>query len=251
MKYEYPKNYKVKPIKDQVKILNQYFPKLNLKAKDEEQDSLVGAEGIFAIPHWNLFGTYNDAIIAVSGALEKQGHFYNYRNGELGPEYLRQTERKEKWWNTQKDNVVLLSAQTGIKYAGKSIEQARKDIDYNEFLLGAYEGMIISLTHEERFERWEDLGMDLGGDEYSYNGGHSFSGSIRLYWRGGRRGFGRRYLAVARDDFGSGSGFVPQNLNLDPGSLETFESSASLDASALKNAIDLVKKEGYMIFKPV
>jgi hypothetical protein len=75
-----------------------------------------GAEGFFAIPHWSKVApTYQAAVEKVLDLLDKAygGRFTNYRKGELGPQFLRETSKKaramEALQQTQNADILLSS----------------------------------------------------------------------------------------------------------------------------------------------
>lgn len=236
--YTYPKSYKNKSIKDQWKLLQKIFP--ILKDKHLPDTEPVSTEGTFVIPNYNLFGSYNDAVATVMKALTSTRFTYDWRSGNWGPSYLQQTARKETMWNSQGD-VMVLGAQFGQKYAGKSVKSVTASYETNEVGFGIYEVLIMLLTHPERLQSYNDLWIDCPGDEYSPGGNGVFSYAPRLRFRDGQVGFGAGVLSSANRYYGSASGFVPQPLAT--GTLDTSESLT------LDRAIQTVKEAGYKIIR--
>lgn len=200
---------KIKSITEQIKILSQLFPNLQLSldntAKLEVSEDM---EGLFLIPHFMQFGSYNEAVAKVLAKLKETRKCYDWRNGNWGEKYLKQTEKKEQWWKTQTD-VVVLPCQTGKKFKGISVEDARKSGD---FLLGIYEVGIMLLTHPERLQSSNDLWIDCGGDEYSFSADGRFEDAPFFNFRGGELKFRASWFARALGCFGAASAFIPQSL---------------------------------------
>lgn len=134
------------PVADQMRILREYFP--NLGDPDESfamQERPANSEGYFCIPRWQLIApTYNEAVEKVLDALNKQrkGKFVNYRIGEIGPDHLKQGERKrlafERLAAEQGRDVLLVAAQFGFYHRGRSVRRARAVMPGMEFGLGAF-----------------------------------------------------------------------------------------------------------------
>ena len=98
-KYGYLSGYKnPKGITEQTNILRQLLPGYRICRRKDRQPSRVpeGAEGWFAIPKWqSVAPTYGEAVQKVLDLIKKtrDGKFYNYREGQLGPKNLRQSEK--------------------------------------------------------------------------------------------------------------------------------------------------------------
>lgn len=221
--YAYPAEYKgPRSIREQVKMVAEMFgldAAPTIKWLDENPDMKLpsGAEGWFAVPRWQKLGaTYNEAFAVVLKKIAESRKFYNYREGVLGPEYLRQTDRKiqmmEKLAEEQGNpDILIVPAQFGLKYRGCSVRRARvKMPKKTEFGLGAFEVGIMTLVHPERFVRWEQLHVDCAGDEYSPGADGQFGPAPIFLFRGGRLEFYAGWFVSARDHYGSASGAVPQ-----------------------------------------
>ena len=96
--YGYLSGYdKPKSLQDQATILRKMFPELgecDFALGDKELPD--GAEGPFAIPRWQKIGkTYGEALQKVLDELSKAygGKFKNWREGQLGPNNLRQSAK--------------------------------------------------------------------------------------------------------------------------------------------------------------
>lgn len=213
----YPVVYRVKSILTQIEILKKSFPELDTHlfyvppAVDE-------AEGRFVIPQWELLApTYGKAVERVFGELAKQRPFHNWREDKLGPKYLRQTERTAAMWKRitayqAEAPILLVSAQFGLRHRGKSVQEARASFAENEFGLGAYEVGIMLLTHPERLQSFNDLWIDVPGDEHSWNADGDFSYAPLFDFDGGKVRFHADWYGHAFERYGSASAFLSPGL---------------------------------------
>lgn len=222
--YGYLSGYaKPKLITEQCNILRQIFPGVgNALEKLAERAVPVNAEGWFAIPKWEKIApTYNEAVHKVLNLINqtRNDESYNYREGQLGPERLRQTAGTQKIWETigneQKDNdILVVPAQFGLRHRCRSVRCVREIMSDNrsdEFGLGTFAIGIMLLTHPERLMNVKDLGIDCVGDEYDVP-----SSFVRFYYAPrftfSDHGveFGADWFVHARSNYGSATGFVPQ-----------------------------------------
>jgi hypothetical protein len=217
--YVYPKGHKVKGITEQTNILRQLFPGVGFaNEKLAEAELPQHAEGWFAIPKWQTIApTYNEAVEKVLEALKKsrKDGFFNYRDGKLGSEYLRQHKRSvgflEKLTAEQPDHdILVVPAQFGLRHRGRSARRAREVFQANEFGLGAFAVGIMILTHPERFTKYEDICVDCSGDEYAPDADGDFSNAPSFRWDDGRLEFGTNWTDDADGYFGAVSAFGSQ-----------------------------------------
>ena len=215
--YAYPKSYKVKGITEQTNILRQLFPGIGFAdEKLAEQPLPPNAEGWFAIPKWQtLAPTYGEAVEKVLAMIASKRKFYNYRDGQLGAEYLRQHAKTVKMFqklgDEQKDHdILVVPAQFGLRHKGRSVRRAREVFTANEFGLGAFAIGIMLLTHPEREVQWEQLHVDCAGDEFSPDADGDFSDAPVFHFRGGKVKLDTHFVDSPDDDFGSVSGFLSQ-----------------------------------------
>ena len=214
--YAYPKGYKVKGITEQTNILRQLFPGIGFADEKLADQALPpNAEGWFAIPKWEKFApTYGEAVEKVLAMIGSKRKFYNYRDGQLGAEYLRQHARTAKMFQKlgreQKDHdILVVPAQFGLRHKGRSVRRAREVFAGNEFGLGAFAIGIMILTHPEREVQWEQLHVDCAGDEFDPVADGAFSGAPLFRFGVGRVGFVAYWYGSARGSCGSASAFVP------------------------------------------
>ena len=222
--YTYPNEYRGPlPIREQVKMVAVMFgldaePKIKWLDANPEM-TLPSGFGWFAIPRWQKIATtYNEAVEKVLAKLAESRMFYNNCEGRLGPQYLRQTDRKDQMMEKLAEaqgnpDILIVPAQFGMKHCGRSVRRAREVMPKKtEFGLGAFEVGIMTLVHPTRFVRWDQLHTDCAGDEYSPDGDGQFDGAPIFYFRDGRLEFGScwAYDGGARVYCGSASGSVPQ-----------------------------------------
>ncbi len=219
--YTYPTNYKIKSIAEQVKMLHEHFSDVSWGyfRPDEKAISLpTGAESLFALPRWEkVASSYNEAVEKVLGLLKqtRTDSFYNYSEGQLGPERFRQTERAIGAWKTlgeeQKDyDILIVNAQFGLRHRGRPVRRTRECFFGNEFGLGAFAVGCMLLTHPAREVQWEQLHIDCAGDEFKPGGVADFSRAPCFCWFGGGLEFDASWCGYADGRFGSVSGFLPQ-----------------------------------------
>ena len=219
--YTYSKEYKgPKPINDQIKAIAKIFdldPSQALEFAKNLPALPDGAEGWFTIPKWQtLAPTYGEAVEKVLAMIASKRKFYNYRDGQLGAEYLRQHAKTVKMFqklgDEQKDfDILVVPAQFGLRHKGRSVRRAREVFTANEFGLGAFAIGIMVLTHPERLVQWEQLHVDCAGDEFAPGAGGDFSSAPFFDFDGGGVEFGARWYVYADGHYGSASAFLSQS----------------------------------------
>jgi hypothetical protein len=210
---------KPKGITEQVSILRQLFPCLgNAREKLALREVPKNAEGWFAIPKWrSLAPTYGEAVQLVLNKLKetRNGAFYNYREGELGPDQLRQQALTASVFQKLAEeqdgfDILVVAAQFGLRHRGRSVRRVREILLGNEFGLGAFAVGIMLLTHPERLAHHDDLWIDCAGDEFSQGAGGEFWGTPVFSFCGAGLEFrAGRDVSNVRDSYGSVSGFLP------------------------------------------
>ena len=218
--YGYLSGYKPKGITEQTNRLRELFPGIGYANEKLAEATLPpNAEGWFAIPRWEKIApTYNEAVQKVLDLIKqtRDGKFYNYREGQLGPKQLRQHARTvsvfQKLGDEQKDNdILVVPAQFGLRHRGRSVRRAREVMQSNEFGLGAFAIGIMILTHPERLMNYDDLYIDCAGDEFDDPGADVRFGHAPVFrFYGGKVKFVTDWFDVANGHYGSASAFVPQ-----------------------------------------
>jgi hypothetical protein len=217
--YVYPSGYKVKGVTAQISHLRELFPGIGYA--DEQiagQPLPPNAEGWFAIPRWEKIApTYGEAVENVLAMIKKTrgGKLYNYCEGQLGAQQLRQHSKTASVFQKLADqqtgyDILVVPAQFGIRHRGRSVRRTREVFLANEFGLGAFAVGIMLLTHPERLVDYENLWIDCAGDDYSPDGDGQFGGAPCFGFGVGRIKFGAGCFDGACDLYGSSSGFVPQ-----------------------------------------
>ena len=157
---------------------------------------------------------YCRTILFVFGKLAASRPFQNWREGQITSEQLRMTARllraMEILAETQKGDILIIAAQLGMRHRGRCTGRAREVFVANEVGLGSLMGSSIALTHPERFVRWEELDMDLPGDEFSPDADGQFVEAPILFVGDGGLRFGTSDVGGADGRCGSASFFLPQ-----------------------------------------
>jgi hypothetical protein len=218
--YGYPKGYRVKGITEQTNILRRLISGVGFADERLAERSLPnGAEGYFAIPRWQTVGkTYAEATEKIFALLKKQrnGNFRNWREGKLGEQYLRQSERTatvfQKLGDEQEGyDILIVPAQFGKRHAGRSIRRALEVMPRSsEFGLGAFAVGCMLLTHPERLIDYDDLWIDCSGDEYAPDGDGQFVLAPYFLFYDGALKFSTGWVGNPRGHYGSASGFLSQ-----------------------------------------
>lgn len=218
--YVYPPEYRLRSIREQVERLLMSFPNLNatwaLERGQRWYDSLTlpkWVEGPLVYPWWEFFGTYRGALAEILKKLADSRAIYNYREGRLGPEYLRQTEltaRLEALIKvSQPGDLLIVPSQAGLRWRGKSVRRGRVLYAENEFGLGSVAECARALTHPERYGRWEQLHTDLGGDDCSPLADDPFDRAPSLRFGDGKLKFDVFWVGFAHENYGPASAFFP------------------------------------------
>lgn len=216
--YNYPPQYRVKPLAEQIETLAKLFNLDGTKAYAYASNLPVlpeGAEGWFAVPRFEAVGnTYGDAVEKVIGLIAKSRKLKNWREGQLHERYLRQSARTQwmmaKLVEGQEGDILVIPAQFGFRHRGKSVRRARETFYDNEFGLSSFTAGTMLLTHPEREVEWEQLHIDCSGDEYSPDADGQYVFAPLFHWSDGELRFDSGWASIAGKRFGSASGFLLQ-----------------------------------------
>jgi hypothetical protein len=205
-------------ITEQCNILRQIFPGVGFAdEKLAEREVPKHTEGWFAIPKWQTVApTYAEAVQKVLDAIKKarNGKFYNYRDGQIVNERLRQSAKTEavfqKLGDEQKDHdILVVAAQFGLRHRGRSVRRAREVMQTNECGLGAFAVGIMILTHPERLSHYDDLWIDCTGDEFDDpDADVRFDHAPIFNFYDGRVEFDTSWYGIANEGYGSVSAFA-------------------------------------------
>jgi hypothetical protein len=231
--WTYPSEYTgQKGLEEQVKTLADCLPGLgepnwswynDLYPKFDSPDWV---EGVFAVPSefalqrnfhpstTDRAAAYCASISLLMGKIADSRPFYNYREGQITPAYLWRTERTvemlDALWKLQgQPDIIVLPAQLGMRHRGRSILRARECFVGNEFGAGSLEALAITLTHPERFVRWEQLHEDMAGDDFSAEADDQADGAPVLYFFDGEVKFNAHWTDDANERYGAVSCWLP------------------------------------------
>lgn len=218
--YFYPSGYKLKGIAKQVNILHQLLDisYVNINEKLVDWSLPKGAEGWFAIPRWQKVAkTYPEAVKIVLGLIKKNRGLWNYRNGQIDQQHLKQSAKTAKMFQAlgeqQKDrDILIVPCQFGLRHRGRSVRRGIEVMRANEFGLDSFSVGIMLLTHSERLQQCDDLWIDCAGDEFSYDGDSSFGQVPYFGFINDEVKFGTNDDGRPLEEFGSSSAFVSPTL---------------------------------------
>ena len=163
------------------------------------------SDDTYQFPHWSSVSeTYSGAVNQVLRQIEKTRPFYNWEDGKINKNTLRETKRKEELIKKCTENgVVTLHVQLGEKYRGKSVEKARELFAEGETGLGAYEVGCILLADTNVLKSPYNLWIDCAGDESSDDCATTcFDHAPLFYFSGGEVKFDTKLVRDAYDDYG-------------------------------------------------
>lgn len=184
-------------------------------------------EGLFAVPSEfalaRLFhpdiqdraAAYCAGVNLLLGKIgTKKKPFYNYRSTQMDPAHLWRTERTtemlDRLWEAQgQPDFIGLPAQVGMLHRGQSVLCAREKFFGNEFGAGSLEGAALMLTHPEKEVRWEQLHMDLPGDDFSSEADGQADEAPYMHFGDGGVRFCAYRTGHAYEDCGSVSCWLP------------------------------------------
>lgn len=215
--FAYPASYGVKEVGMQVAILRDLFSELKNATYDE---SIVTrphprrAEGWFAIPRWQkLSSFYNAALDRIFEVMEAELMLCNFRQGQTGPEYLRQCDKTAKAFlrigNEQKGHdILIVPCQFGRLHRDRSVRRALEVMNVAQFGLNAFAAGCMLLTHPEREKCFDQLHIDCAGDEFSPKADGDFTHSPAFEFLAERLTFSAYRSSDKFIHCGSASGFL-------------------------------------------
>jgi hypothetical protein len=227
--YQYPADFAVRPIREQVDALAALFPGLSLGGTMEYLEKLPpvpgSCDGYYAVPKLEVVARlvcpdekdpakqYCRLVEYVFEKLAASRSFTNWRDGEIDTDHLRQHSRTvemlAKLAESQPGDILIIPGQLGILHRGKSVRRARVVFSANEFGFGTFAVGCILLTNPSRLGTGDELWIDLSGDEWSFEADGQF-GEAPIFSFSDRLEFGSYDVSRANARCGSASGFVPQ-----------------------------------------
>lgn len=224
-KYAYPPEYEPLSIVEQVKALQKVPACADLDAAWALNEAQAWYDDL-DLPDWienplvyvwhESLGGYHNALDLILKAIAKERKFYNYREGQLTPERLRQSEATREGELSikadQPGDFLIVPSQVGDRWDNTPVEEVRESYEIGEFGLGSVAGGCLALSHPNRLVRWEELDMDFPGDEFDDPDADVRFGrapSLR-FSVGGNVRFDTNHVGFSNDFYGSVSGFLPQ-----------------------------------------
>ncbi|MCA9363770.1 hypothetical protein KC727_00940 [Candidatus Kaiserbacteria bacterium] len=220
----YPPEYKPLGIVEQVKVLQKVPAFAELDAAWALNEAPAWYDDL-DLPDWienplvyvwhESLGGYHNALDLILKAIAKERKFYNYRDGQLTPERLRQSEATReaelKLKADQPGDFLIVPSQVGDRWGNYPVKEVRESYDEGEFGHGSVAGGCLILSHPNRIVRFDELDMDFPGDEFDDPDADDPFGRAPdfLFYDGGVK-FGARHVGNAHGHFGSVSGFFPQ-----------------------------------------
>ena len=209
-----------KPYAEQAGILKEVFPELKTYSEKLcDEPILPGSEGKFLIPDWRKISPqYGAAVCKVIQKLAERRQVENYRECQFSPKYIQQKPHSHVMWGElniwqTKFDIYVLDAQFGLRHREKSIHDVRVyrpevHETVTEYLLGAYAGLIMLLTHPERERSFEQVHPDFGGDEYAPYGDGVFTMATSSCFYESKLQFYASVIDQPRKSYGCISGFL-------------------------------------------
>ena len=189
LEHNYPPEYKIEPISDQVSSLVKIFPNLKVEQTYKFIEGVLpnlklptGAEGWFAVLRERSIATiYFEAMKKVINTIQHtQPYAFENKftsklfNWELSPWDVRQSERTKEFIRKineqQPGDIQILPVQTGLKYRGELVGRTHVLSKPTEFYLTTLQVGCILITHPNRLipnKNNTQLGMLCGGDQYT------------------------------------------------------------------------------------
>ncbi len=215
--YDYPVEYKVRTIAQQVRRLQHFFPHLDYSSAEILGELPHEAEGWFVIPRWEKVATsYDAAVLTVLDHIASTRIFDNHREGKISGGYLCQDQKtvilEDMIRRGQGGDVLTIPAQFGYNHRGRSFRRTRETLSDFEFGLGTFAIGCMLLTHPERFTRFHQLYVYVLGDIYDPDRSERFLFSPIFSFSGSKLGFGAYYHGNTIEHYGSVTGFVPEYI---------------------------------------
>ncbi|MFA7653447.1 MAG: hypothetical protein WCX97_00175 [Candidatus Magasanikbacteria bacterium] len=219
-------------ITDQIDILRKHWPTLNpdaaLRYYREVYSTLAHpgwVEGAFALIRPGFFSDkYGEEVGEVLEAIKKDrgGKFHNYREGQLNEQHLRQlastlAATRALVERQPNSDILIVGANFGIRYPQgdgthivSSVRRAREKVTAGEFGLGAKDGSTMLLTNPIRLQHFDDLWIDLPGDEFAPGADGVFYRALFLGFSDDGAWLGADDVDVVSRLCASVYGFLPQ-----------------------------------------
>lgn len=187
----YPKEYRVRPLIEQIRHLGKCFPSLEIQSAEEYARNVVptlklpeGAEGWFATLRSEslsprVSSAFLEMVDKINEQRPKQGELYsdygpigNFLQDAWGPSYVRTLAHTSDALaliaKQQSGDVMIIPAQFGSQYVGVPVQDARSEIQKHEgeFALDLIACAAMYLVHPERIVHWDQIHFHCAGTEY-------------------------------------------------------------------------------------
>jgi hypothetical protein len=173
--YPYPEDYHVRPIFEQIALLSKYFDLDGTKALTYAENLPAlpeGAEGWFAVPKWHSISkSYFKAVKNMLYVLIKNDILDDER-ADLNKYHEKMFHRSQHslliddCHKKQTGDIVIFPAQFGFRHRGKTILNAWRSFENNEFDLGLFTIGSMILTHPKRFHPGKYLNAPACSGDY-------------------------------------------------------------------------------------
>lgn len=171
----YPSEFTVRPIDEQIRDLATVLsldPEDALRCAARISEVLPnGADGLFAMIEPDAFGSVDATLSVLLAMLRERRPFFGFVAHELGAVQLRQDPRTMRAFGqigiAQAGPIVVVPAQLGLLYVGRTAENALTMLDPNEFALGPVEVCSMILTHPKWYRRIERFHVLCPGARYT------------------------------------------------------------------------------------
>jgi hypothetical protein len=147
----------------------------------------------------------------------RNGKFYNYRKGQLGPNYVRLHEgvrqRREELENAipyveQKIRFLIAPVSTGRHYQGYSPRNARIDaLELGALPLDPISVALMLVAWPERLNKYPQTLIDCSGCEYSWDADGEWTRVCYFYFDVSELEFDARDAGLPRDGCGAAVAF--------------------------------------------
>ncbi len=191
--YVYPKDYRRKPVDRQINIIGKVFglsTETAMKFATERLPKIKlprHAEGWFAVPsveavakkHFpqvtGLIDQYRESIRFACKKIKETREFSDYGLGFFDHHpFMERPKSLSACYSHniggQDGEIILIPAQLGMRFQGKSVDDALKAFTEKEFPLGMFEVLSILITHPKRFNVYAGLSMNCADNAISYDG---------------------------------------------------------------------------------
>ncbi|MCX6723868.1 MAG: hypothetical protein NT155_01680 [Candidatus Staskawiczbacteria bacterium] len=231
--YDYPREYKgPKSMQQQAEVMLRHFPGFDPEPafryyRDVQQKIALPnwVEGAFLVPWEDALSRkyfpevkdpaemYCRALQLIFQKIAESRSFTNWRENQIDAAHIRVSQHTrevmQKMRDQQQGDFRIQACQLGKRWGGYCVGLARESFTKGEYGLTSVAGGSIVLVHPERLVRWEELDMDMAGDEFSDDCDGRF-GHAPYFGFSVEAKFGADDVSSPSDNFGSASGFVSQ-----------------------------------------